>query len=433
MPNEWDVARLGDVCQINPEKRDASWPHLLINYIDIASVGSGTLNERATRTEVTEAPSRAQRIVRPGDTIISTVRPNRRSFLYLSDPDPTTVVSTGFAVLRAGESLDPRYLYYLVTNQAFTDYLVTHEEGSAYPAVNPLVFADAEVPIPDLSEQRAIGHILGTLDDKIELNRQMNETLESMARTLFKSWFVDFDPVHAKSEGRSSRLSAAVDTLFPSSFQESELGQVPDGWSSATLAQLALLNSETWSRATYPEAVNYVDLSNAKWGHLESIAPYEKADAPSRAQRVLRCGDSIVGMVRPGNGSYALVAEDGLTGSTGFAVLRPRKKTSRDFVYLAATNPENIDRLAHLADGGAYPAVLPNTVIATHIVCPSDAVMSSFSHLVAPMLDRAAACDRESRTLASIRDTLLPKLLSGELRVRDGEIDVSKRNVEEGE
>lgn len=316
---------------------------------------------------------------------------------------------------------DRRFCYYLLKSLN----LQTLNVGSGVPTLNRNHVHPLPVRIPaDVSEQRAIAHILGAFDDKIELNRRMNETLEAMARALFKSWFIDFDPVHAKAEGDNSGLFAAVDALFPSSFQESESGQVPDGWSSTTLTELALLNSETWSRATYLEAVNYVDLSNAKWGHLESVVTYEKASAPSRAQRVLRPGDSIVGTVRPGNGSYALVANGGLTGSTGFAVLRPRKKIYRDFVYLAATNPENIDRLAHLADGGAYPAVLPNIVLATRITRPNDSVLSSFSYLVAPTLDRIAACDSESRILASIRDTLLPRLISGK-------VDLSKWNLKE--
>lgn len=151
------------------------------------------------------------------------------------------------------------------------------------------------------------------------------------------------------------------------------------------------------------------------------MASYTKGDAPSRAQRVLRPLDTIVGTVRPGNGSYALIATYGLTGSTGLAVLRPDKHEHAEFVYLAATARENIERLSHLADGAAYPAVRPEVVAATHVVKPDAKVMQSFSGIASSMLSKVAANEAETGTLAALRDTLLPKLISGELRVRDAE------------
>jgi type I restriction enzyme, S subunit len=257
----------------------------------------------------------------------------------------------------------------------------------------------------------------------------MNETLEAMARALFKSWFVDFDPVRAKSEGRNPGLPKHLADLFPDSFEDSELGEIPKGWRVGALASFALLNSESWSRATAPEEIEYVDLSNTKWGIIESSAKYSWKDAPSRAQRVLRCSDTIVGTVRPANGSYALIAEEGLTGSTGFAVLRPRRAAFREFVYLATTAAANIERLAHLADGGAYPAIRPEVIAATEVVRGTDSVIEQFSKVVGPLMSKIAATLPESRTLANLRDTLLPKLISGELRIRDAERFIAKADL----
>lgn len=278
-----------------------------------------------------------------------------------------------------------------------------------------------DVTLPPLPEQRAIAHILGTLDDKIELNRRMNETLEAMARTLFKSWFVDFDPVRAKAEGRNPGLPQPLADLFPDSFEDSELGEIPMGWRLETLASFASLNPESWTKDTRPDTIEYVDLSNTKWGRIEAVTRYKQEDAPSRSQRVLRPGDTIIGTVRPGNGSYALVSDDGLTGSTGFAVLRPLRAEYGEAVYLAATAAENIERLSHLADGAAYPAVRPEVVAATQVVKPTDEVAGRFSQVAGALLTKIAENDRESRTLAALRDTLLPKLISGELRVKDTE------------
>jgi type I restriction enzyme S subunit len=314
-------------------------------------------------------------------------------------------------------AIDYRFLKYvlLAEQAAFMRFASgTTHQTIYFPEVKAF-----HVCLPPLDEQRAIAHVLGTLDDKIELNRRMNETLEAMARALFKSWFVDFDPVCAKAEGRDPGLPKRLADLFPARLVDSELGEIPEGWEVGSIADFASLNPETWSKNTRPDLINYVDLSNTKWGGIETITPYTQQDAPSRAQRVLCQRDTIVGTVRPGNGSYAFIAEDGLTGSTGFAVLRPRRIEYAEFVYLAATATENIEALAHLADGGAYPAVRPEVVAATRVVRPDDRVLDHFARAARPLLAKMAQNERESRTLAALRDTLLPKLVSGELRVKD--------------
>ena len=315
------------------------------------------------------------------------------------------------------EAIDYRFLKYvlLAEREAFLRFASgTTHQTIYFPEVKAF-----HVCLPPIDEQRAIAHILGTLDDKIELNRRMNETLEAMARALFKSWFVDFDPVRAKAEGRDPGLPRPLADLFPDSFEDSEMGEIPKGWEAGTLADYASLNPESWSKDSYPDMIEYVDLSNTKWGRIESTSMHTRRNAPSRAQRVLKPGDTIVGTVRPGNGSYAQVADEGLTGSTGFAVLRPRTDTYQELIYLAGTTPENIERLSHLADGGAYPAIRPDVVLATDVTKPSGQVMERFAGATKPLLAKMAQNQRESRTLAVLRDTLLPRLISGELRVKD--------------
>jgi hypothetical protein len=217
--------------------------------------------------------------------------------------------------------------------------------------------------------------------------------------------------------GRSSTIGLSVKT-GKIVWEESEVGEVPQGWKSTTIADFADLNPESWSKETVPTEIEYVDLASTKWGRIETTQKIPWIEAPSRAQRILRPGDSIIGTVRPGNGSYALVGENGLTGSTGFAVLRPRTTAYMEFVYLAATARDNIDWLSHLADGGAYPAVRPDVIASAQIVRPNDLVIEQFSVFARPLLAKVAANERESRTLATIRDTLLPKLMSGEVTTR---------------
>lgn len=304
-----------------------------------------------------------------------------------------------FAIRPRANVLSGRFLYYVLSTPEVRDSLIARSSGTTVVGIRQAELRKVEVPVPPIEEQRAIARILGALDDKIELNRRMNQTLEAMARALFRSWFVDFDGVPQED------------------MQESELGLIPKGWRAGTLADFAALNPETWTKQTRPDEIFYVDLSSTKWGRIESVTPYVAEDAPSRAQRVLRSNDTIVGTVRPGNGSYAFIDEEGLTGSTGFAVLRPKREEYAALVYIAATAPDNIDRLANLADGGAYPAVRSEIVLSTSIAVADEKTIAKFSQHVFPMLKSIAHSERESRTLAALRDTLLPRLISGQLRV----------------
>ncbi|MCZ0942274.1 MAG: restriction endonuclease subunit S [Gammaproteobacteria bacterium] len=328
-------------------------------------------------------------------------------------PKPFHVIDTAF-YLRPKVDLDARWAYFNLLAQDINGM----DSGSAIPSTSREEFYSLPVSVPPLEEQRAIAHVLGTLDDKIELNQRINETLEAMARALFKSWFVDFEPVRAKMEGRDTGLPDHVADLFPSTLDNEHN---PCGWSPVSLTALADVNPESWSSRNVPEEVEYVDLANTKWGTIESTQRFRWQDAPSRAKRILRPGDTIIGTVRPGNGSFALIGSSGLTGSTGFAVLRPHQHRRRAFVFLAATAPENIERLTHLADGGAYPAVRPQMVGATRAVVADQALMDVFSDLASPVLDQIHTNKEQNRALAQIRDILLPKLISGEISIADAE------------
>ena len=323
-----------------------------------------------------------------GPTVIVGRKGAYRGVHYSSKP--CWVIDTAF-YLNPQKNIDMHWAYYELLNQDINKL----DSGSAIPSTSREDFYVLPVTVPPIQEQRSIAHILGTLDDKIELNRRMSETLDKAVRILFKSWFVDSSEFGAKQ------------------------GAPP--LSSGDLKEYASLNPESWSATNRPESVAYVDLSNTKWGTIEKIETYEWSDAPSRARRVVRPGDTIVGTVRPGNGSFALVGKDGLTASTGFAVLRPKADFDAQFVWCAATSKDNIERLAHLADGGAYPAVPAEAVAATPVVLADVSTRSKFSDATAPLVAKYLACSEESRTLADLRDTLLPKLISGEIRIRNAE------------
>lgn len=318
----------------------------------------------------------------------------------------------------------PEYLAYFFHSPEGKHKLLSNASQVGVPSIaRPSTHLKSiEVPLPPLAFQQSACDLLAALESRIEHNHALAVNLEAIARNLFKSWFVDFDPVSAKAAGeKSAGLTDDIAALFPDRFVESEIGDVPEGWKVGTLGDVCKLNQETWSTKKHPEILEYIDLSNVKSGCIEDATSYLWDESPSRARRVLRCGDTIVGTVRPGNRSFALIATDGLTGSTGFAVLRPSHSYHREYLYLAATSDDAIERLAHLADGAAYPAVRPDVVTGTEVVIPNDEIMRQFSVITCPMFDQIAVCQSEASVLSSLRDILLPRLISGKLRVEDAE------------
>ncbi len=320
----------------------------------------------------------------------------------------------------------PLFVYYFFKSDIGRFELLKNSSQVGTPGIGqPLTsLKSISIPLPPLREQKEIAELLGSIDDRISLLRETNATLEAIAQALFKSWFVDFDPVHAKQQGRAPEgMDEATAALFPDSFEESELGLVPRGWQVGSLINFAVLNPESWTTKKHPDTLTYIDLASAKDNEITVVTEYSFDAAPSRARRVLRDGDTIVGTVRPGNRSFAFIHQpaSNLTASTGFAVLRPRKIENTEYVYLTATQDSSIDHLAHGADGGAYPAVRPEIVVGIQCILPCDSVIKAFHDLAAPLLASVAENQCLAKTLATLRDSLLPRLISGQLRLPEAE------------
>ncbi len=346
---------------------------------------------------------------------------------FARNPSPNTVVSTGFAVLRSRESeIAPRFLYALVLDRAFTDYLVTREQGAAYPAISHHDIFEAEVALPPLCEQRRIARILGAFDDKIELNRRMCATLEEMARAIFRSWFVDFDPVRAKvaaiAEGRDPERAAmaaisgkkdedldtlppetlaslrATAALFPSRFTDSELGEIPEGWivrKVGSILELAYGKSLS-KQVRVPGDVPVYGSGGVDGYHNEALAS----------------GPGIVVGRKGSVGTVHWVARDFFPIDTVFYV-KPGNGYQMRWCYelLRTLN------VPEMGADSAVPGVNRNTVYAKLISTPPPTLLRTYDDLVAPMVALQHELVKQSDTLAALRDMLLPKLLSGELAV----------------
>jgi type I restriction enzyme S subunit len=310
---------------------------------------------------------------------------------------------------------DARFAYYFLKLFDFQGY----NSGSAQPSLNRNFVHPVPVDVPPPSEQRGIAHILGTLDDKIELNQRMNETLEAMARALFKSWFVDFDPVRAKAEGRDPGLPKPLADLFPDSFEDSDLGEIPKGWEVAPLPEVIEVNPSRALRKG--DVAPYLDMANMPTrGH----SPASLIDRPFGSGMRFVNGDTLVARITPclENGKTAYVdfleADQVGWGSTEYIVLRPKPPLQSEFAYCLARGAEFRDFAIQSMTGSSGRQRVPAESLSHfHMVAPPKPIAESFGRLIKPLFARASARAKDSRILAALRDTLLPKLLSGELRV----------------
>jgi type I restriction enzyme, S subunit len=371
-------------------------------------------------------PADAHRLARhqllPGDIVYSRRGDVERRAL-VREGETGWLCGTGCLRVRSGIGVvDSTYVSYYLGHPAVRGWVVRHAIGATMPNLNTAILSALPFVRPPTREQRGIAAVLSSLDDKIELNRRMNETLEAMAQALFKSWFVDFDPVRAKAEGRKpAGMDAETAALFPDSFEDSVLGEIPQGWAAAPIADCVEMNGWNLGSRDVLESIDYIEISEVSCGDIETIAHYQRGEEPSRARRRLRHGDTVLSTVRPDRRAYflALHPPDQLVASTGFAVLTPRT-APWSFVHAAMTQSEVFDYLGRHADGGAYPAVSAELIGAWLVAMPSaSGILDAFDKICAALYGRAECNRCEARTLAAIRDALLPKLLSGEIRVQE--------------
>ena len=276
-----------------------------------------------------------------------------------------------------------------------------------------------DVVLPPLPEQRAIAHILGTLDDKIELNRRKNETLEAMARVLFKSWFVDFDPVRAKAEGRDPGLPKPLAHLFPDSFEDSELGEIPAGWWIGVLGDVA----DHPRRGVQPGEIDpttpYIALEHMPRRCI-ALSEWTLAVGLESNKFRFKRGEILFGKLRSYFHKVGVAPVDGVC-STDIVVVTPRAEKWSGVVLGHVSS----DAFVEYTNAGSTGTKMPRTnwtdMARYSIVLPPDSIAAAFTVLVRPSVDRILDSIHESRTLAALRDAMLPKLISGELRVPDAE------------
>jgi type I restriction enzyme S subunit len=311
------------------------------------------------------------------------------------------------------------YLYWLLRTPQYRSYCRSHATGTTNLGLARDDFLAFSAPEPS-AEQLGIVGTLTALDEKIELNRRMNETLEAMARTLFKSWFVDFDPVRAKAEGRDPGVPKPIADLFPDRLVDSELGEIPEGWEVAPLPEVVDVNPTRALRKGVEAP--YLDMANMPTrGHSAD----EVVDRAFGSGMRFINGDTLVARITPclENGKTAFVdfLQDGQSGwgSTEYIVLRPKAPLPEEYAYCLARSAEFREFAIQSMTGTSGRQRVPAESLAHfRVAVPPKPIADAFGRVVKSTFARTGAAVRESRSLAALRDGLLPRLLSGQLRVK---------------
>ena len=433
-PISWQTVPLGSCTVINDLTYSPIEAWTYISYLDTGSITENRIDSLqhlvAGRDKI---PARARRRVRSGDIVYSTVRPNQRHYGLLKSVPEDLLVSTGFAVIRGKiDMADTDFIYWFLSQDHIIEHLhsVAEHSTSAYPSIRPDDLASLEVSLPPIEEQRAIAGVLGALDDRIELNRRMSETLEKMARALFRSWFVNFDPVRAKAEGRPSGLPPDFDALFPAAFEESELGEIPAGWSVRHLGDLvATVRGRSYRSSELAESdtalVTLKSFARGGGYRPDGLKPYV---GEYKLEQVVKPGELVIACTDVTQnadvvGRPAIVADDRrfatLVASLDTLIVRPFDATinSVPFYYYLTSMPTFTQYTYAHCSGTTVLHLGKDDVPAFRFPAPPQDLVHAFATLAGPTHNRMVDSSTESATLSAQRDDFLPRLLSGKLRV----------------
>jgi len=334
------------------------------------------------------------------------------------DKSLDAVLLSSVAILRPNPKiLDSHFLKHYLSSPDVIAYMKSNFiSGAAIPRVVLRDFKKAEIKLPPLEIQRSIAEALDCLDDRIDLLRQTNTTLEAIAQALFKSWFIDFDPVRAKAEGREPEgMDAATAALFPSEFEESALGLIPKGWRYGCLGNVLIQRISRAKRSDVTEALPYVPIEciTAKSVFLRDSLPGEQAQS---SLTLFRQGDILFGAMRPYFHKVCIAPFDGVTRTTAF-VLEP-KAGHGAFGLFAAFDDSTIEFATTHSEGSTIPyAKWSGSLERKPLVLPPNELVEVFESIVAPLLTVGIQNARRMQMLAELRDTLLPRLISGKLRL----------------
>jgi len=319
------------------------------------------------------------------------------------------------------KKLDYRFLKYWLNSSLMARHIAGFRDGTVAERLNMPVIRALPIPALEIGVQGAIGCILGALDDKIELNRRMNETLEAMARAIFKDWFVDFGPTRAKMEGRAPNLAPDIWSVFPDRLDDD--GK-PDGWTQGSVSNVASIMKETVNPQSLPDVI---------FSHY-SIPAYDSGQKPGldrgadikSNKTVVPTNSVLLSKLNPEIVRVWLTdvrADEKAICSTELLAMQPKAPVDRAFLFCLFHDSAFRDDLRAMMTGtsNSHQRVKPQSILDVQIVIPNEETIERFNLISKPFVDRMLVNRREVQDLATLRDLLLPKLMSSEIRVKDAE------------
>lgn len=420
LPEGWRMATLGEVAEINALTINKDYHFDEIEYIDVASVEERKLLQ-TQKLLLKSAPSRAKRIVRDNDILISTVRPNLKHYCFVKKSKPNLIVSTGFAVVSAKEA-DAYFLYNLLTTEKYTEYLtkIADTHTSTYPAFNSEVILNSKFLFPPFTEQRAIAAVLSSLDDKIELLREQNKTLEAVAQSLYKRWFVDFE--FPNEEGKPYKSSGGK-------MVESEFGLIPIGWDISYLGDDILTSLSKTGIENFEGEKIYLDTAAVQGSNVINFAnKISFKQRPSRANMQPKINSIWFAKMKNSKkalffDAYSALGLNNFILSTGFAGLDV-KEYALYYLWNFITDDKFELIKNNFCNGTTMEAINNENIRRIKILIPAKEILELFSNSIKPLYGKFNLNQASIQTLSAIRDALLPKLVSGKIRVSVESIEV---------
>ncbi len=371
----------------DPEKKKVADEKYLKSFdILVNSTGVGTLGRVAQIYEVTRPVT--------ADSHVTIVRPDNKT-------------------------VDPLYFGYCLKSRQ--KHIESLGEGSTgQTELSRVLLGDMEIEIlENFREQKIVASFLKAIDEKIELNQKMNATLEEIAKTLFKSWFIDFDPVRAKAEGSSTGLSKEISDLFPDTFESSEIGEIPKGWHVGNIEDIAEKVSDKYKREEDWSNEKLIDLSRMPSNSI-ALNSHGKGEELSTSVCKFQKYDFLFGSIRPYFYKAGVCPFNGVSNTSVF-ILRAKNDFDREFMYFYSSSEKTFERSVQYSDGTKMPIIKWNDFKEFKFALPNKELRKNFSSITRPIVDKIILNIEEQETLSNLRDSLLPKLIAGEIKIPDVE------------
>lgn len=409
------IIQIDKISKLNIKSLSQNDDFNVIQYLDTGNITKNKICDlQIFRTKKEKIPSRAKRRVKKNTIIYSTVRPNQEHFGFLENPDDNLIVSTGFTTVDIiDEDIDPKFTYYLITQKQITDYLhcIGLNTTSSYPSIKPEDIGILKFKVPErLEDQQKIAAVLSILDTKIELNNKINAELESMAKTIYDYWFVQFDFPDENGKPYKSNDGKMV-------WSEELKRKIPDGWEVKNLKNITEISNDSLNPLDYPnKEFRYFSIPT-----FDETGTYglEKGENIQSNKFIVSTTDILVSKLNPWfNRVIYSTDESNLICSTEFVVWRPKNTLIKNYLFMIARNESFITFCVNSVSGTSHSHKRINpTVMMKHKLVYNHRVAELFGVKIEPFIKLLAKNKVENKTLSDLRDWLLPMLMNGQVKV----------------